>query len=64
MSADMVMEALIRTEMAKMSKVSLSDDIRRRDLVSRWLYLHGFLAHIFPANKSPVPGHLVERDSN
>ena len=59
-AVDIVVETIIGTEMLKIMKQG-SADIRRRILVSKWLYVHGFLTYSdFPIKTKidEYPQHL------
>ena len=47
-------------EFYKLNKNSLDADLQQRYLVSKWLYVHGFLSEEFPQTKRFIPGHLLD----
>ena len=57
---DLIIETLVGTEFYKLNKNSLDADLQQRYLVSKWLYLHGFLSEEFPQTKRFIPGHLLD----
>ena len=56
---DIVMETLAGLEIYKQMKESPSAEVRRRVLVSKWLYVQGFFNDEFPVKTRFIPGHMV-----
>jgi hypothetical protein len=56
----MIIETLVGVEMFKMMKSSDDNEIKRRILIGKWLYINGFLSADFPARERYIPGHVRE----
>lgn len=42
-------------------KASTDPQIQRRVLISKWMYVHGFLNDRFPPVKRYIPSHVLEK---
>ncbi|KAJ1422457.1 hypothetical protein B484DRAFT_452362 [Ochromonadaceae sp. CCMP2298] len=57
-ATDIVMESLAGIELYGRLKLSENAEVQRRILVTKWLYIQGFLNNQFPALEQYIPNHM------
>lgn len=57
---DVVMESLAGVELYQVLKTSGDPSTQRKILVTKWMYVHGFLNKDFPLTEKYIPDHLAD----